>query len=494
MSETITQSSTLEAVEGLPLGLRARAGGGLRRDRFWRLARLAMDVALIAAAAAFAALASPLADHDLGGIQWPLVFAVVLIGLSLMHGAYAHHIRLDVLDDLRMAVADVAIAMMTVVTLRVLLEGAPPQAAEQTLRLGVFAAVYVAAGRVCLDLAQAQARRAGEAVVPTLIIGAGRVGRTTAKRLLEHPELGLVPVGYLDKEPRMDVKTGVRLPVLGASWDFDAVVAEKDVGQVIITFSTAPNEVLLRIVKRCEELGVGVSLVPRLFEKVTDRLTIEHLGGLPLLTAHPSNPKGWQFAVKYTLDRVIAFFIVLVLAPVLLAVAVAVWISLGRPIFFRQLRVGRDGRPFEMLKFRSMRPLDPHVDEAAMLPDDTAPGGIEGGDRRTRAGAFLRKTSIDELPQLINVLKGDMSLVGPRPERPEFVELFEARVYRYGERLRVKSGITGWAQVHGLRGNTSLSDRVEWDNYYIENWSLWLDLKILLTTVLTVARFFRSVR
>jgi exopolysaccharide biosynthesis polyprenyl glycosylphosphotransferase len=494
MSETISPSSTLGAVEGLRLGARARAGGGLQRDRFWRLARPIMDAALLGVATLFATFASPLDDASLGGVHWPLAFAGFVIGLSLLHGAYARHLRIDVLDDLRGTLVDVAVAMMATITLRVLLDGAPPEAAEQTLRIGVFAAVYVAAGRVFLDLAQAQARRTGETVVPTLIIGAGKIGRTTAKRLLEHPELGLLPIGFLDKEPRFDVKNGAPLPVLGASWDFDRVVADKRVGQVIITFSTAPNEVLLRIVKRCEELGVGVSLVPRLFEKVTDRLTIEHLGGLPLLTAHPSNPKGWQFAVKYTLDRIVAFVILVAVAPVFAAVAVAVWISLGRPVLFRQLRVGRDGRPFEMLKFRSMRPIDPHLDEASSLPDDTAPGGLEGGDRRTRVGAFLRKTSIDELPQLLNVLRGDMSLVGPRPERPEFVELFEARVYRYGERLRVKSGITGWAQVHGLRGNTSLSDRVEWDNYYIENWSLWLDLKIMLTTVLTVARFFRSVR
>ena len=127
------------------------------------------------------------------------------------------------------------------------------------------------------------------------------------------------------------------------------------------------------------------------------------------------------------------------------------------------------------------------------LPPDTAPGGVEGGDRRTPLGTFLRRLSIDELPQLINVLKGEMSLIGPRPERPEFVGLFEESVYRYGDRLRVKSGITGWAQVNGLRGKTSLSDRVEWDNYYIENWSLWLDVKVLLLTVLAVAHSPRHV-
>jgi lipopolysaccharide/colanic/teichoic acid biosynthesis glycosyltransferase len=127
------------------------------------------------------------------------------------------------------------------------------------------------------------------------------------------------------------------------------------------------------------------------------------------------------------------------------------------------------------------------------MPDDTAPGGVEGDDRRTRVGMIMRALSVDELPQLANVARGDMSLVGPRPERPEFVAQFEQQVRRYGERHRVKSGITGWAQVHGLRGQTSIADRAEWDNYYIENWSLWLDLKILLLTVVAVLRV-RSVQ
>jgi lipopolysaccharide/colanic/teichoic acid biosynthesis glycosyltransferase len=172
-----------------------------------------------------------------------------------------------------------------------------------------------------------------------------------------------------------------------------------------------------------------------------------------------------------------------------------VLLSLGRPIFYRQERIGLDGRPFGMLKFRSMRPPDqaePRVSTFA-LSDDTAPGGVEGDDRRTRVGMIMRALSLDELPQLANVARGDMSLVGPRPERPEFVAQFEQQVRRYGERHRVKSGITGWAQVHGLRGQTSIADRAEWDNYYIENWSLWLDLKILLLTVVAVLRV-RSVQ
>jgi lipopolysaccharide/colanic/teichoic acid biosynthesis glycosyltransferase len=160
-----------------------------------------------------------------------------------------------------------------------------------------------------------------------------------------------------------------------------------------------------------------------------------------------------------------------------LIAAIGVYFSLGKPVFFRQLRVGRDGRPFEVLKFRSMRPVeDPRANANA------------DADRVSRLGALLRSTSIDEFPQLFNVLGGDMSLIGPRPERPELVEIFERNIYRYQDRHRAKSGITGWAQIHGIgRGDDrfaerTLSDRVEWDNYYIENWSLWLDVKILLRT------------
>jgi lipopolysaccharide/colanic/teichoic acid biosynthesis glycosyltransferase len=172
-------------------------------------------------------------------------------------------------------------------------------------------------------------------------------------------------------------------------------------------------------------------------------------------------------------------------APLFVVIALAVKLSGPGPVLYSQRRVGRDGREFDLLKFRSMR-VEPS-DVSTFRPGaDIAPGGVEGVDRRTTVGRFLRKTSLDELPQLLNVLRGDMSLVGPRPERPEFVLLFRERMPRYQDRLRVKAGITGWAQVHGLRGQTSLTDRIEWDNHYIENWSLLLDLKILVLTLLAI--------
>ncbi|MDQ4130723.1 MAG: sugar transferase, partial [Actinomycetota bacterium] len=199
------------------------------------------------------------------------------------------------------------------------------------------------------------------------------------------------------------------------------------------------------------------------------------------------NPKGWQFASKYALDRAVSALMLVPAAPILAAVAAAVKLSSPGPVFFRQRRVGRDGRSFDILKFRTMTaPVARWSGTPSLAESDTAPGGVEGEDRRTWVGRFLRRTSLDELPQLLNVLKGDMSVVGPRPERPEFAELFERQLHRYSDRHRVKAGITGWAQVHGLRGKTSIADRIEWDNFYIENWSLRLDFKILLMTLAAV--------
>jgi len=220
------------------------------------------------------------------------------------------------------------------------------------------------------------------------------------------------------------------------------------------------------------------------------------VGGLPLLSFSTVDPNGLQFAVKHAMDRVVAVTLLILLSPLLLLAALAVRLSSPGPVFFKQRRVGRDGKVFDFYKFRSMRvqPGAPNPDEedagalAFLLAGDIAPGGVEGVDRRTTVGRFLRRTSFDELPQLFNVLRGDMSLVGPRPERPEFVELFRQDIIRYGDRHRVKSGITGWAQVHGLRGQTSLAERVEWDNYYIAHWSVGLDLKILALTVLALFR------
>ena len=421
---------------------------------------------------------------------WTTIFFPVLVLILLRaRGGYRRRIRPELFDEIRTVVTATALATMAALSFRVLLAD-DPGAAGQTVRMSLFAASFLVVGRIAFMWSETRRRARGDASQPTLIIGAGVVGQRAAKRLLEMPHLGLRPIGYLDKDPRLDGNGALAVPVLGASWDLEQVVEEHAVEHAVIAFSTAPHDVLLRIARRCEDLGVTVSFVPRLFETMKEQMTIEHLGGLPLISREPTDPKSWQFAVKYAIDRVAAAFMIILLSPVLIAIAIAVRCSLGAPTLYHQVRIGRDGKEFEMLKFRSMSAeSDLPIAELLKLPADTAPGGVEGLDRRTTVGQILRRTSLDELPQLLNVVRGDMSLVGPRPERPEYAAAFAREVHRYGERHRVRAGITGWAQVHGLRGKTSLADRAEWDNYYIDNWSLWLDFKILLLTLRSLVRF-----
>ncbi len=475
--ETLRPESVVDEGE-LP---RAR----LRPSVSWTLGGLGVDVGMLL----LAAIAVVVGGNAAGVASPPLaataIFVVLCVALYWSRGLYRLRFRLHALDDLRSILVTTTIAAMIVLTGRVLL-GSTGDLATETARLWAFALAYVSAGRLAWYWSHRRARVVGESVRPTLIVGAGRVGALVAKRFLDNPELGFRPAAFLDKEPLVDTFSELGVPVVGASWDLEDAIARFKIEQVVITFSTAPDEVFLRIVRRCEDLGIPTAIVPRLFERMPAMTQMEHLGGLPLVAPRAAAPTGWQFRVKYAFDRVLSGLAILLLSPILIAAAMAVLVSMGRPIFFRQLRIGRDGRTFEMLKFRSMAGVQ--ETEPVAPEGDLGPGGVEGADRRTRVGSFLRATSIDELPQLFTVLGGDMSIIGPRPERPEFVKDFEQRIYRYQERHRVKSGITGWAQVHGLRGRTSLADRAEWDNFYIENFSLWLDLKIALMTVRTMFR------
>lgn len=458
--------------EGVSAAERSRT---TRRHNLLELAIFSLAIVL-----AGLAIAASVGRH---GVAWLVCYGVFVVLFDRVARSPAG-IGLDLLHELRSLIVASALAAVTVLALRLWLASGPAVASD-TLRIGAITTALLAAAKVAVHTLGVRGHRLGQTVEPTLIIGAGRVGQLTARRLLERPELGLAPVGFLDKEP-LSATDRSALPILGASWDLEGVVEKYGVKRVVFTFSTAPHEVMLGMMHRCHELGVEVSIVPRLFERVGAKLGVDHIGGLPLLSVHATDPTGWQFGVKYLIDRLAAGVLLFLGWPVVAACAVTVLLLDGRPVLFRQRRVGRDGRQFDMLKFRSMsgdgggfRPK---------LPADVAPGGVEGVDRRTRSGIFLRQTSLDELPQLLNVLRGEMSLVGPRPERPEFIDDFEEQVVRYRDRLRVKSGITGWAQVQGLRGPTSLSDRVEWDNYYIENWSLALDLRILAMTARILLR------
>lgn len=419
-----------------------------------------------------------------------LALPILAVGMYAARGLYRSKLRIVVLDEVFPAVSAVSVSAMAIAVVDVLIEGrTPPQ--SDWVRAWIFSLFAVVLARVGAALLQRWARTARGTGRRVLILGAGVVGNQVARRLAAHPEYGLVPIGFLDDDPLLqDGEEEAELPLLGGLSEIDDTVRRTGVDRLIVAFSSVPDEQLSRLIMHCQELGIEVSVVPRMFDTINDRVRYDTVGGLPLLSFNAVHPKGVRFTLKHVFDRVFAFVMLVLLSPLLLAVALAVRLSSPGPILFRQRRVGRDGREFELLKFRSMRPApaEPQGGDAdSVLPfllAGSAPGGVEGVDRRTPVGRFLRRSSIDELPQLFNVLKGEMSIVGPRPERPEFVELFRRDLVRYGDRHRVRSGITGWAQVHGLRGQTSLVDRVEWDNYYITHWSFGLDLKILAMTLL----------
>ncbi len=321
----------------------------------------------------------------------------------------------------------------------------------------------------------------GVGVRRALIVGAGAAGRAIADKLLDHPATGLKPVGFADDDAAKRGEEYRGLDILGTTADVRTLLERHAADTVFLALPVDAYRTMLGILKEVGNEIVDIRFVPDLFQFVTFKAGVEDFDGLPVINLTQRPLEGWNSLVKRSMDIVLSAGGLAALAVLLPFVAFAIWLEDRGPVFYTQERMGLDGRLFRILKFRSMR-----------VGAESATGAVwaqEGDPRRTRVGAFLRSTSLDELPQLVNILRGDMSLVGPRPERPEFVREFKEKFPQYMLRHRVKAGLTGWAQVHGWRGNTSLSKRIEYDLYYIENWSLALDLQILW---LTATRSFRD--
>ncbi|EHB57960.1 exopolysaccharide biosynthesis polyprenyl glycosylphosphotransferase [Mycolicibacterium rhodesiae JS60] len=460
----------------------------VRSDPLSTIITVSIDV-LTATVATTIGVRWAMSTHDYPPNLWlAFLYVPVVIFMLAVRGVYRRRLNREFLDEIGPIEATVAIATMFLLGGLVLSnETGRPGAA--VLKIWLCAALLMPLGRLVRVVIQRSLRRHDHLQAPTLIVGNGRVAGHIISRLEEFPQYGLAPVGIVDAEPWFGQPGDPRpdLPWLGPPDNIDEAIRLTSAQNVVIAFSRTQDQVLTHVVRTAHQNGLRVWVVPRMFDTIGERARIEHVGGTPLLALPHTDPRGWQFAVKHIFDRVMAAFLLLLISPVFLTLALLVKLSSPGPVLFSQPRVGRDGRPFGCLKFRSMRAVA-DTDPEFQLKTGAAPGGVEGVDRRTKIGKILRATSLDELPQFINVLKGEMSLVGPRPERPEFVELFEAQIQRYGERHRVRAGVTGWAQVHGLRGQTSIADRAEWDNYYIENWSLALDLKILALTIPAVLR------
>ncbi|MFB1296830.1 sugar transferase [Mycobacterium sp. pW049] len=422
---------------------------------------------------------------------WMLCFfAPTVVALSALRGMYRRTLKRTFLDELPTVEAITAVAAMLLLSGLVLNTGITAPRGSAVAKVWMCAAVLIPAGRLLWIAIKNHHFRHDRMTAPTLIVGNGRVAAKVVDRLEITPEYGLRPVGIIDDEiPMMGIDRDqpATIPYLGRLEMLDEVITRTGAECLIVAFSRTRDEAMTAAVKTAHQRGVAVWIVPRIYDTVGVHAHIEHIGGLPLIAVPRTDPRSWQFTAKHLSDRFFAALGLLLISPFFLTLMLLVRLSSPGPIFFSQPRIGRDGREFGCLKFRSMRPPR-DTDATFVRTDDSAPGGVEGEDRRTPIGKIMRATSMDELPQLINVVRGEMSLVGPRPERPEYVDLFNVQIARYGDRHRVKAGITGWAQVHGLRGQTSIADRAEWDNFYIENWSLWLDWKILAMTVGAVLR------
>jgi len=399
-------------------------------------------------------------------VLYPLVF--------YFQGLYQRRrIRSRFDESMRVAVA---VLLATVLLTAGLTFYRPPDFTYSRLFLAVFATVdafLVAFMRWVIAASLARIRRSGGNLQRVLVVGAGDLGRQVVERLDLHKEYGFVVVGFLDDDPGRQQRNIHGVPVLGTTRELERVITDERVDQVMIALPLEAHYRTVKLVRRAGQLLVDVKVVPDVLQYYVMRAGIEDLDGLPLINLTQIPLQGWNQIVKRAFDMVGSALLLLVTSWLFPIIAWLIKREDGGPVLFSQVRTGLDGRSFRLHKFRSMRP-DAADETQWTRSNDT---------RVTRIGNFLRRTNLDELPQLFNVLRGDMSLVGPRPEQPKYVERFRNRYPTYNTRHRVRSGLTGWAQVNGLRGDTSIRQRVAHDLYYIENWSIGLDIKILWRTV-----------
>jgi exopolysaccharide biosynthesis polyprenyl glycosylphosphotransferase len=402
--------------------------------------------------------------------------SLLTVALVCGGGRYRARLHLSVLDELPALLARLLVAIALVAAVFALRHddlGVMEFVGASLASIGL-----VVLGRFLTTAVVLTARRRRVVAHRTVIIGGGEVSRDVATLLGRYARYGLAVAGFVDTPEAGRGPASERVPYLGALSDLDDLVRAHGVDVLVVGDGAFREEDLLDRVRTPATEHCDLLVVPRLHAFATASGTSDHIGSLPVMRIRTPALDGPATALKRAFDVVVSALVLAILSPVLLACAVAVRLESGPGILFRQVRVGRDGRRFECLKFRSMRP--------ASETEAATQWTVAHDPRIGRVGRVLRATSLDELPQLWNILRGEMTIVGPRPERPHFVEQFSAEHPRYGHRHRVPAGLTGLAQVSGLRGDTPISDRARFDNYYIENWSLWLDAKVLLRTVAEV--------
>lgn len=420
---------------------------------------------------------APLSQFD----QLAWLYAAVMVGTFAVRRLYIPSRGVSRVDQLYAVAGAVAVGWVVSLAASLLVTRTIEPPRLMLLYWPVLAIALVWLGRMGIDAILREARRRGRDRERILIVGAGREASLVDAKIREAPELGYELVGFVAQDGAVGGAAQVNGSVLGGLSDVPALVRAHDVGEVIIAAPGIGHRELVDLVNACTQEHVNIKIYPDIFELMAREVETSELTGLPLMRVRDVALRGWGRLLKRAMDVVGSWVLLVLLSPLMLLAALLVKLTSpeGRVLYVQE-RVGLDGQPFQLLKLRSMRPDA----EAETGPVWTVPGDA----RRTPLGTFLRRFSIDEWPQLVNVLVGEMSLVGPRPERPEFVAQFEQEVPRYQERHREKAGLTGWAQVNGLRGLGSVEERTKYDLFYVENWSLAFDLKILLKTVGTVFR------
>ena len=333
--------------------------------------------------------------------------------------------------------------------------------------------------RTALRFLLRELRRKGYNLRYMLVVGSGKVASDVVSRVRMHQELGIQLLGCLSKEGEERRGPG-GVPIVGSYADIGSFVGRTDIDQIVVALPLEDQQALPDIMGQLKDSIVDIKIIPDLYQFASIGGAIEEFEGLPVISLQECPLDGINLFTKRFLDLLVASSIIVLFSPFMFLIALLVKLTSRGPMLFKQERVSFDGTPFRIIKFRTM-----HLDAESGGPGWTKPGD----ERITPLGKFLRSTSLDELPQLLNVIRGDMSIVGPRPERPVYIREFRRHIPRDMLRHKVPAGITGWAQVNGWRGDTSIDKRIEYDLYYIENWSLFLDIKIL---VLTLFRGFRN--
>jgi exopolysaccharide biosynthesis polyprenyl glycosylphosphotransferase len=420
-------------------------------------------------------------------LVFPLFLAIHL-GVFFLQGFYRTRLKRTKIDDFFLVtlntIVTIAIVQAILAYLNAYSGGAAPLF-RMTFKLSHgFLAVYFIVVVLMISFLRNQIfffmkkRYAkGMNLKSVLIVGAGDMGKSVAEKLSQYKDLGFVVMGFLDDDRKegevVEVDGGI--PVLGPLDVLESILEREEVSEVYVALDLNNYAKIIDTLKIVNKYVVNVRLIPDLFQLLTLKARIEDLDGFPVISIDEPPLRGMMLLAKRLMDIMVSAFFLLLFSPFLLLIALAIKLTSKGPILYHQERMGLDGKKFSMHKFRTMvYDAESRTGPVMCAPDDP---------RLIKIGKFLRKFSLDEIPQLVNVLRGEMSLVGPRPERPVFVKEFREKMPKYMLRHKVKSGVTGWAQVHGLRQDTPIDKRLEYDFYYIQNWSLSLDLKILWKTL-----------